>query len=104
MMSELIVKFKFKSLLLFLFSISAFAQKREILTLEQYIDQVRRFHPVAKQAGIIIEKADADLLSAKGGFDPVFEMELDNKTLDGVKYYRYNDASLKIPKIGRAHV
>ena len=97
MMSELIVKFKFKSLLLFLFSISAFAQKREILTLEQYIDQVRRFHPVAKQAGIIIEKADADLLSAKGGFDPVFEMELDNKTLDGVKYYRYNDASLKIP-------
>jgi outer membrane protein TolC len=71
--------------------------QKTILTPDAYIEQVRQYHPVAKQANLIIESAAASLLAAKGGFDPVASYELDDKTLDGTRYYRYNNAGIKIP-------
>jgi outer membrane protein TolC len=77
--------------------IGAHAQKKEVLTPEAFIEQIRQFHPVAKQANLIRENAAAGLLVAKGGFDPVFEMNIDSKSLDGVSYYRYSSPGLKLP-------
>ena len=54
--------------------------KAQVLTPEAFIEQVRQNHPVAKQAAIQIEKAKADLLSARGGFDPSFTYEASRKT------------------------
>ena len=68
-----------------LHSILAVAQQTEILSPDAFIQQVRQFHPVAKQADIITAKAKADLLSARGNFDPVFEMNTANKTFDGTR-------------------
>ncbi len=74
-----------------------FEIKAQVLTPESFIEQVRQNHPVAKQAAIQIEKAKADLLSARGGFDPTFTYEASRKTFDGKNYYFYNNPELKIP-------
>ena len=71
--------------------------KAQVLTPEAFIEQVRQNHPVAKQAAIQIEKAKADLLSARGGFDPSFTYEASRKTFDGKNYYFYSNPELKIP-------
>ena len=73
----------------------------QILSPEAFISQVRSFHPIAKQADIKVEKANAALLSAKGGFDPTIEMEASRKTFDGKNYYFYTNPEFKVPtKLG----
>lgn len=69
----------------------------QVLTPETFIDLVRKNHPLAKQAGIIVKKAEADLLSAKGSFDPMIGMDASRKTFDGKNYYYYTNPELKIP-------
>jgi outer membrane protein TolC len=78
---------------------SSFAQFKQVLTPEIFIQQVRQFHPFSKQAHLITENARADLLSARGAFDPVFEMNTDQKTLDGTNYYRYSNPEIKFPTL-----
>ena len=46
-------------------------------------------------AAIAVDKANANLLSAKGGFDPVVELEARQKNFDSKNYYTYNNAQLK---------
>ncbi|MEN9458869.1 MAG: hypothetical protein RL135_1463, partial [Bacteroidota bacterium] len=43
----------------------AFNTNAQVLSPEKFIEQVRTFHPIAKQANIKVEKANAALLSAK---------------------------------------
>jgi outer membrane protein TolC len=69
----------------------------KILSLKSFLQIVKQYHPIAKQATIIIQKADANALLAKAGFDPVAEIDGRNKTFDGVNYYQGNQAQLKIP-------
>jgi len=71
--------------------------RAQVFTPEAFIQQVKQYHPVAKQAGIQVLKANADLQSARGGFDPAFNYEGSNKTFDGKNYYFYNNPELKIP-------
>ena len=70
---------------------------QEVLTAEKVMGMVRKNHPVAKQAALQIEKAAADLLSAKGGFDPVFDMDASRKTFDGKNYYYHTNPELQFP-------
>ena len=69
----------------------------QVLSPEAFINQVKSFHPLAKQAGIKVEKASAALLSAKGGFDPTVEIEASRKTFDGKNYYFYTNPEFKVP-------
>ena len=69
----------------------------QLFTPESFIQQVKQYHPVAKQAAIQVEKAKADLQTARGGFDPSFNFDASNKTFDGKNYYYYNNPELKIP-------
>ena len=59
----------------------------QIFTIGDFIQQVKKYHPVATQAIIAVEKADAALLSAKGNFDPAFAFNACRKTFDGKNYY-----------------
>ena len=70
---------------------------KETLSAKQVMEIVNRYHPVAKQADIFIEKAKADITIAKGMFDPVLKNELSQKTFDGTDYYYYNRPELSIP-------
>lgn len=69
----------------------------QVLYADDFIQMVRNNHPVAKQAQIAVQKADADLLSAKGGFDPMIGMDASRKTFDGKNYYFYTNPEIKIP-------
>ncbi len=84
----------FCSLLFFTIS---FAQNEKVLTIDDFIKKVKTHHPLAKVAGIQIEKAYASLLTAKGAFDPTIDVETTNKTFDSKNYYAYNNAELKVP-------
>lgn len=63
----------------------------------QVIELVRKFHPVAKQAGIHIDKAQADLLAARGGFDSVLGAYVSRKRFDGINYYNMTSPEIVIP-------
>ncbi len=80
-------------------SANCFAQsiQQDILTLDNFIQQVKKYHPIARQADIQIDKASAELLAAKGNFDPTFQWEASNKTFDSTNYYYYNNPELNIP-------
>lgn len=68
-----------------------------VLTLETFIQQVKQFHPVAKQANLQTQKAKAELLTAKGSFDPTISLDASRKTFDEKNYYFYTNPELKIP-------
>ena len=69
----------------------------QIFTLDSFIQQVKQFHPLAKQADIQIDKALAELMSAKGAFDPSIDLYASRKTFDGKNYYYYTNPQLTVP-------
>ena len=82
--------------LLIQMSLQAQDNSRE-LSLQQVFDIVLKHHPVAKQADIGIEKAEADILIARGLFDPAIQNKAAQKTFDGTRYYQYNRPELTVP-------
>lgn len=86
-----------KQALLILGMLMVFQLQAQLFTPESFIQQIKQFHPIAKQANIQVEKAKADLQSAKGGFDPSLNFNASNKTFDGKNYYSYNNPEIKIP-------
>ena len=79
-------------------SSAIFAQEKEdILTQQEFIDIVIKYHPIAKQADINIEKAKADILIARGGFDPNATASITQKTFDGIEYYNSVNPEIRIP-------
>ncbi|MEO7531228.1 MAG: TolC family protein, partial [Sediminibacterium sp.] len=69
----------------------------QVFPLANFIQQVKKYHPVARQATIQIDRAGAELLAAKGNFDPIFQWEASNKTFDRKSYYNYSNPELTIP-------
>lgn len=85
-------------IIVFLFSRSLFAQEiPKTLNAEQVLELVRNFHPIVRQANIGIEKSRAEILNARGNFDPIFNFYMGQKTLDGLEYYKELSSELKIP-------
>lgn len=84
---------------LFVLVVRSFAQnqKHEIFTLDTFIYQVKKYHPLSKQADIQVDKAIADLLTARGAFDPAVELDASRKTFDGRNYYYYTNPQLTVP-------
>lgn len=58
---------------------------------------VKRFHPVARQAELAIERSKAEITSARGSFDPVLSNFIGSKTFDGTEYYSDIAPTLEIP-------
>lgn len=71
--------------------------KEQIFMLETFIQQVKKYHPLAKQADLQVDKALADLLTAKGSFDPVLELDVSRKTFDDKNYYYYTNPQIVVP-------
>jgi outer membrane protein TolC len=77
----------------------AFSQRDSTKTLsaKAYIEIVKKFHPLAKQASLIPEIAMAELLTAKGGWDPKINSDYYSKTYNGINYYSYFETKVSIP-------
>lgn len=81
-----------------LLSVSSYAQNINIVFgPDVYLYYVKNFHPIAKQSQLILDNAKANLLSARGGFDPKLYSSLDEKNFDDKNYYSFLDAGLKVP-------
>ena len=97
------IKKSFNGLLILILVLSAMSHSyaqvndKKYFGVKEFIEQVKQFHPVARQAGILVSMAEAELLTAKGSFDPVFDLDISRKTFDGKNYYNYANPELKIP-------
>ena len=85
------------NILWFLFVVNMSWAQTKTLHPEAYLKIVEKYHPVARQAQIGIRKSDAQILEARGAFDPILRHYISNKTLDGTSYYQYNAPELSIP-------
>ena len=72
---------KFILVLFLLMRGTFFSQEKveSIMTLSEYLDHVKTYHPIVKQANLIINKSEAKLLKARGAFDPKIEVDFDKK-------------------------
>ncbi len=87
------------SFLVFLVSFSVFAQGKDTLALHfrEYLGYVKKYHPIAKQAELVIAIGEANLMKARGGFDPKVEVDYSRKKFKGTEYYDQLNATFKIP-------
>lgn len=67
------------------------------LSLDEMTLLVKKYHPVAIQAGIQVLEAKADLRIARGEFDPTAGYKIAEKTFDGTRYYTYQNRTITIP-------
>lgn len=71
------------------------------LTYEQYIVNILKYHPIAKQAQLKIDLAKAEWLAARGTLDPKLSSGWNQKNFDDKLYYRQFQGKLQIPtKLG----
>lgn len=86
-------------LILFFFTIvcTLTAQNEEILSFNEYIDYVKSYHPIAKQALLKQEQGKAEVLKSRGSFDPKLVSEFQRKDFKKQDYYNILDAKLKVP-------
>ncbi|HAH54885.1 MAG TPA: transporter [Flavobacterium sp.] len=89
-----------KKLLLFLlFSFSIMGQENvnKELTYNEYLGYVKKYHPMVKSANLEVNSAQANLMMARGGFDPKIEVDYDQKQFKEKEYYSILNSSFKIP-------
>lgn len=67
------------------------------LTLDDFLARVRETHPQVRQAALARQVADAELLAARGAFDPSIAATWDTKRFKGIGYYDELDARLTLP-------
>ena len=83
--------------LLPVFSLNAANDSLSILTVNGLLGIVREYHPVVKQADLLVKRAGAQVQQARGAFDPAVGSGLDRKTFNGDLYYSYFNSQLTIP-------
>lgn len=67
------------------------------LSFEEYLGYVKQHHPLIKQAELVLTTGEANLLKARGGFDPKIEIDYDRKKFKEIEYYDQLNATFKIP-------
>jgi outer membrane protein TolC len=89
-----------KIVILFLFFCSlVWAQEQNLkeLNYNEFLGYVKKYHPLVKSANLEINQAQANLMMARGGFDPKIEADFDQKQFNGKEYYSILNSSFKIP-------
>jgi outer membrane protein TolC len=76
----------------------SFAQTAtDTLKFEQYLQIVKAHHPFMQRASLIPEQAAANLLAARGAFDPKIFSDIAQKYFNGDQYYSYLSTGVSIP-------
>lgn len=86
-------------LLLSLFAAGRAVAQQDTLRLShsEFLAIVERYHPLAFRYRLQTDIADAEILRARGNFDPVLEGKTGAKTIDGVDYYQESNLGVGIP-------
>lgn len=67
------------------------------LDFKEYLAIVKKYHPLVKQAGLLVEEGNFKLMKARGAFDPKIEADLAEKNYKSTEYYNLFGAAFKIP-------
>lgn len=67
------------------------------LTYNEFLGFVKKHHPLVKSANLEINQAQANLMMARGGFDPKIEVDFEQKKFKDNQYYSILNSSFKIP-------
>lgn len=89
-----------KKTLLFFFIIihtSLIAQTPDSLSIERFLNSVKRNHPLAKTARLLDRNAQANMLVAQGGFDPKTYADWEQKFFDKKNYFTNGEYGVKLP-------
>ncbi|MWW23521.1 TolC family protein [Algibacter lectus] len=85
-------------IVLFLMSSVGFSQENDtVLSLEEYLGYVKKYHPIVKQAQLITTESEAKLLKSRGAFDPKLEVDYNRKKFKSTTYYDKLNSTFKIP-------
>ncbi|RED46058.1 TolC family protein [Seonamhaeicola aphaedonensis] len=68
-----------------------------IMSLSEYLGYVKSYHPIVKQANLVINESEAKLMKARGAFDPKLEVDYDRKKFKNTEYFDRLNATFKIP-------
>ncbi len=66
-------------------------------TYNEFLGYVKKYHPLVKNANLEVSKAQANLMMARGGFDPKIEVDFSKKEFKDKEYYSILNSSFKIP-------
>jgi outer membrane protein TolC len=85
-------------LLLFIGCIcSTFGQNTTEFSFNEFLGYVKKYHPLVKQADLKINEAQANLMQARGAFDPKIDVDFNEKQFKNNNYYSILNSSFKIP-------
>lgn len=70
---------------------------KTIFSFEEFLGYVKKHHPLVKQANLTLNVGEANLLSARGGFDPKIEVDYNTKEFKNTEYYNELNATFKVP-------
>ena len=85
-------------LLLFIGCIcSSFGQNTTEFSFNEFLGYVKKYHPLVKQADLKINEAQANLMQARGAFDPKIDIDFSEKQFKNNNYYSILNSSFKIP-------
>ncbi|UII74559.1 TolC family protein [Flagellimonas sp. HMM57] len=68
-----------------------------VLNFKEYLGYVKKFHPIAKQAQLTIPIGQANLMKARGGFDPKIEVDYERKDFKDIEYWDRLNTTFKVP-------
>ncbi len=91
-MKQILVAFLF-----FGVTLSAQTTVSKEFTYTEFLGYVKKYHPLVKNANLEINKAQANLMMARGGFDPKIEVDFSKKQFKDTEYYSILNSSFKIP-------
>lgn len=90
-----------RQLIYYIFFLSTFwvlgQETTTVLQFNEYLAYVKKFHPVARQAELTIDSGQAELMKARGAFDPKLEVDYNKKLFKGTEYYEKLNSTFKIP-------
>lgn len=92
--------FRFLIPLILVFSFNSLQSQEiqsQVLTYPEFLGYVKKFHPRIKQSNLKIIASEAELMKARGAFDPKIEVDYDRKQFKGSQYYSVLNSSFKIP-------
>lgn len=67
------------------------------LSYNEFLGYVKKYHPLVKSANLELNQAQANLMMARGGFDPKIEVDFEQKKFKDNEYYSILNSSFKIP-------
>jgi len=68
-----------------------------VLRFDEYLGFVKKFHPIVKQAELVIDESQAKLMKSRGAFDPKVEVDYDRKKFKNTEYFDRLNGTFKIP-------